>query len=97
MGLLELVRYPSFSIPALLFPAAIFLVLARAYEQPPETRMAGFAAVAILGIVFFQFGVGIAAERVSPWESYVRTLPVVHGRVSEHASSRASRSRAWRR
>lgn len=76
MGLLELVRYPSFSIPALLFPAAIFLVLARAYDQPPETRMAGFAAVAILGIVFFQFGVGIAAERVSPWESYLRTLPV---------------------
>ncbi len=75
-SVLELLRYPSFSIPALLFPSAIFLVLARAYDQPAETRMAGFAAVAILGVVFFQFGVGIASERVSSWEAYLRTLPV---------------------
>jgi ABC-2 type transport system permease protein len=75
-SVLELLRYPSFSLPALLFPSAIFLVLARAYDQPADTRMAGFAAVAILGVVFFQFGVGIAAERVSSWETFLRTLPV---------------------
>jgi ABC-2 type transport system permease protein len=75
-SVLELMRYPSFSLPALLFPSAIFLVLARAYDQPADTRMAGFAAVAILGVVFFQFGVGIAAERVSSWETFLRTLPV---------------------
>ena len=32
--------------------------------------MASFAAYAVLGIAFFQFGVGIAAEREEPWESY---------------------------
>lgn len=75
-SVLELLRYPSFSLPALLFPSAIFLVLARAYDQPADTRMAGFAAIAILGVVFFQFGVGIASERVSSWETFLRTLPV---------------------
>lgn len=76
---LELWRYPSFSISALLFPPTLFLVFAHAYRQPPETRVAGFAAVAILGVVFFQFGVGIASDRVSTWELYLRTLPVAPG------------------
>lgn len=73
---LELWRYPSFSLSALLFPPALFLAFAHAYRQPAETRMAGFAAVAILGVVFFQFGVGIASDRVSTWELYLRTLPI---------------------
>ena len=78
-GALELWRYPSFSISALLFPPTLFLVFAHAYRQTAETRMAGFAAVAILGVVFFQFGVGIASDRVSTWELYLRTLPVAPG------------------
>ena len=78
-GALELWRYPSFSISALLFPPTLFLVFAHAYRQPPATRLAGFAAVAILGVVFFQFGVGIASDRLSPWELYLRTLPVAPG------------------
>lgn len=73
---LELLRYPSFSLSALLFPATLFLVFLHAYRQPANTRLAGFAAVAILGVVFFQFGVGIASERTSGWELFVRTLPV---------------------
>src|SRR5579884_3590620 len=73
---LELLRYPSFSLSALLFPATLFLVFRHAYAQPADARMAGFAAVAILGVVFFQFGVGIANERASGWEVFVRTLPL---------------------
>ena len=73
---LELLRYPSFSLSALLFPATLFLVFLHAYRQPANTRLAGFVAVAILGVVFFQFGVGIASERTSGWELFVRTLPV---------------------
>jgi len=41
--------------------------------------MATFTGFAVIGVAFFQFGVGIAAERASPWESYVRTLPVGPG------------------
>lgn len=72
----ELLRYPSFSVPALAFPASLFLVFARATASTPAARLAGFAAIAVLGVVFFQFGVGIAAERVTSWETYLRTLPV---------------------
>jgi ABC-2 type transport system permease protein len=72
----ELLRYPSFSVPALAFPASLFLVFSRASSAAPEARLAGFAAIALLGVVFFQFGVGIAAERVSNWELYLRVLPV---------------------
>ena len=36
-------------------------------------RSPGFA---VIGVAFFQFGVGIAVDRASPWEAYLRTLPV---------------------
>ena len=36
---------------------------------------ASFAAFAVLGVVLFQFGVGIADQRESPWKRYLRTLP----------------------
>lgn len=75
-AVLELLRYPSFSLSALVFPATLFLVFLHAFSQPPDTRMAGFAAVAVLGVVFFQFGVGIASERTSGWELFLRTLPL---------------------
>jgi ABC-2 type transport system permease protein len=38
--------------------------------------MATFAGFAVIGVAFFQFGVGIAVDRASPWEVYLRTLPV---------------------
>jgi ABC-2 type transport system permease protein len=41
--------------------------------------MATFAGFAVIGVSFFQFGVGIAADRASPWEAYLRTLPVGPG------------------
>src|SRR5262249_17917878 len=38
-----------------------------------------FAGFAVIGVAFFQFGVGIAADRASPWEAYLRTLPAGPG------------------
>jgi ABC-2 type transport system permease protein len=74
---LELLRYPAASVPTLALPALFFVFfgLSRPAELATPT-MASFAAFAILGVAFFQFGVGIAADRVSPWERYLRTLPV---------------------
>ena len=46
----------------------------RAGALPGRVRRDGAAHVA-----FFQFGVGIAAGRATPWESYLRTLPVTPG------------------
>jgi len=77
-SLVELVRVPAFSVSTLLFPMLTYLfVTTTVYEDAaPATAMAGVAGTAVLGVTFFQFGVGIANERLTPWERYLRTLPV---------------------
>lgn len=77
MAILELVRYPAFSVPTLAFPALFFLLFVAPRDDADSTLLlASFAGFAVLAIGFFQFGVGIAAERESPWERFVRTLPL---------------------
>jgi ABC-2 type transport system permease protein len=84
---LELLRYPSFSIPTLTFPAIFFLFFVStrvggggAFGAVDAARanllLASYVGFALLGVSFFQFGVGIAAERTAPWERFLRTLPV---------------------
>jgi ABC-2 type transport system permease protein len=41
--------------------------------------MASYAMWAVLGVAFFQFGSGIAEERATPWERFLRTLPLSAG------------------
>jgi ABC-2 type transport system permease protein len=77
----QLLRYPSYSLPTLALPALFMLLFGRQLVAgEPERLLAGFAATAVLMVTFFQFGVGIAASRATPWEIYVRTLPVGAGR-----------------
>jgi ABC-2 type transport system permease protein len=74
---IELVRYPAYVVPTLAFPSVFFLFFAVPGSEVGATaRMATFAGFAAIGVAFFQFGVGIAVERASPWEAYLRTLPV---------------------
>jgi ABC-2 type transport system permease protein len=74
---LELARHPAYVVPTLLFPSVFFLFFALpGSEEGATERMATFAGFAAIGVAFFQFGVGIAVERGSPWEAYLRTLPV---------------------
>jgi ABC-2 type transport system permease protein len=73
---LELLRYPAFSVPTLAFPALFFLLFVSSRGDPNATLLvASFAGFAFLAVAFFQFGVGIAAERETPWERFLRTLP----------------------
>ena len=77
LSLVELVRIPAFLLPTLAFPAVLFLFFGRPSAHSPDQSwgiVVSFAAVAVLGVLLFQFGVGIAAERESAWERYVRTL-----------------------
>jgi ABC-2 type transport system permease protein len=74
---LELLRYPAFSVPTLAFPALFLMLFVSSREGREATLLvASFAGFAFLSIAFFQFGVGIAAERESPWERFLRTLPL---------------------
>src|SRR5207237_7581552 len=73
-------RYPGYVVPTLLFPAAFFLVFALPWAHRGATvELATFAGFAAIGVAFFQFGVGIAVERASPWETFLRTLPIGAG------------------
>ena len=77
---LELLRLPAYVVPTMLLPTVFFLFFATPGPHDAAiARMATFAGFAVIGVAFFQFGVGIAADRVSPWESYLRTLPVGPG------------------
>jgi ABC-2 type transport system permease protein len=74
---LELLRLPSFIVPTLSFPALLYLIFG--LPQPDERAtfvMAVFTAFAVLGVAFFQFGVGIAVERGTSWQVFLRILPV---------------------
>ena len=75
--IVELVRFPGFSVATLAFPALLFALfgLPRA-NQEPNVMLASYAAFAVLGVGFFQFGVGGAIERANPWNAWLRTLPV---------------------
>jgi ABC-2 type transport system permease protein len=76
-AVLELLRYPAFSVPTLAFPALFFLLfVAPRSDADPDLLLASFAGFAVLAVAFFQFGVGIAGERESPWERFMRTLPL---------------------
>ena len=77
---LELLRYPSFSVPTLAFPALFFLLfVAPRGDRDATLLLASFAGFAFLAVTFFQFGVGIAAERETPWERFLRVLPAAAG------------------
>jgi ABC-2 type transport system permease protein len=74
---LELLRYPAFSVPTLAFPSLFFLLFVASRDDRNATLLlASFAGFAVLSVTFFQFGVGIAAERETPWERFLRALPL---------------------
>src|SRR4029078_225247 len=74
---LNLARYPAYSVPTVALPATLLLLFGRqSHRGAPDRLLAGLAATALLTVAFFQFGVGVAAGRTLPWETYLRTLPV---------------------
>lgn len=77
-GTVELLRVPAFAVPTIGFPSLFFLFFAVPgfADEQPELATALFAGFAVLGVAFFQFGVGIAVERGTAWERYLRTLPL---------------------
>ena len=78
---LQHLRAPGYLLPTLAMPGLFYFLF-----EGPDTEvglvtflMASYAMWAILGVAFFQFGSGIAEERTTPWERYLRTLPLSAG------------------
>ena len=80
--ILELIQLSAYSIPTLLMPSLLFLVFGGTRATTVNAanhHMASYATFAVMGIAFFQFGVGIVADRESLWRVYLRILPVGAG------------------
>jgi ABC-2 type transport system permease protein len=78
-AVVQLLRIPAFAIPTLLSPLMIYSFFGLPYsksEIAARFLIASYAAFAVIGVALFQFGVGIASERTSSWEIYMRTLAV---------------------
>jgi ABC-2 type transport system permease protein len=78
---LQHLRTPGYLLPTLALPGLFyFLFEGDDREVGLVTHlMASYAMWAILGVAFFQFGLGIAEERTTAWERYLRTLPLSAG------------------
>ena len=79
--MLGLIRTPAYSAATLLIPSIVFLFLGATFAGTREAANLALGSIsifAVLGIAFFQFGVGIANDRTSPWETFARVLPVSH-------------------
>ena len=76
--MLQHLRAPGYLIPTLAMPAMFFFLFEGGVESTVDATfvMASYTMWAILAVAFFQFGVGIASERSTPWESFLRTLPL---------------------
>ena len=76
--MLELLRTPAYVLPTVVLPAMFFALFAGSLGSEPgraNGAMTAYVVFAIMGVMFFQFGVGSAAARESDWERYLRTLP----------------------
>ena len=77
--MLGLIRTPAYSLVTVLVPSIVFLFIGLSFAETREVAnliLGSFCIFAALGVAFFQFGVGIANERESPWEQFAHVLPV---------------------
>jgi ABC-2 type transport system permease protein len=75
---LQRLRSPGYLVPTLTLPGLFYFLF-----EGPDTEvglvtflMASYAMWAILGVAFFQLGSGIAEERATAWERFLRSLPL---------------------
>lgn len=86
MEFLKLLRQPSFSIPALLFPTLFFAMFG--WTQVPQ-RLGGldgglymlvaYASYAVMSVAMFAFSVTLAVERSLGWHRLLRATPLPAG------------------
>jgi ABC-2 type transport system permease protein len=81
----ETLRVPIAVVGTVMFPLLSFLFFVVPFREVSGDPAAATAAAsqlalfAVFSVCLFTFGVGVAEDRSSPWEPYVRTLPVGAG------------------
>ncbi len=79
LQLRRLLRNPAFWVPTVLFPMMLYSFFGAAL--PPagiysQMAIASFTIYAVVGVAFYQFGIGIALDREDPFFVWVKTLPL---------------------
>lgn len=77
--LLELLRQPMYLLSTLVFPAMFFWFFGvpNAQNEAAAAMLTGsFACFGVLGVVLFQFAIGIAQEKGTAWSQYLHILPL---------------------
>ena len=78
LRVLSLLRSPAYVAGTLAMPSLILIFLGVGLADTTieaNVIMASFTVFAVMGVAFFQFGVGIAESRISPWTTFERILP----------------------
>ena len=78
MRMLTLLRSPAYVVGTLALPSLILVFLGVGLADTvarANAIMGSFTVFAVMGIAFFQFGVGIAENRASAWSTFERILP----------------------
>jgi ABC-2 type transport system permease protein len=77
--LIETVRIPVAVIGSAFWPAASMLAFVVPFvgDDPVSATYATASMItfAVMSTNLFQYGIGVAEDRVQPWDPYVRTLP----------------------
>lgn len=77
--ILELLRSPAYVVSTIAFPALFYVIFAIPESRDAHSSnilVASFSCFAVFGVIFLQFGIGVAQERHTSWYQYLRTLPV---------------------
>ncbi len=78
----ENLRQPMYLVSTFIFPSLFFWFFGIP-NAPDENGLAmltaSFSAFAVLSVVLFQFGIGVATDRETSWYSYLRVLPAPRG------------------
>ena len=77
--ILELIRQPTYFVATVAFPSLFYIIFAVPESNDPASSnmlLASFSCFAVFGVLFLQFGVGVAQERSTSWYHYLRTLPL---------------------
>ena len=76
--LMDVIRHPAYLFPTAVLPLMLFVFFGVPNAGTPAEAgfmLGSFSVFAVLGVAFHQFGVGIAQDRATPWQRYLRTLP----------------------
>lgn len=83
LELMRMLRMPSFSLPALLFPAVFYVLfgvlMGSGKQQHSSYMLATYCIFGVMGPGLFGFGVSVAMEKDRGWLTWRRAVPALAG------------------